>query len=418
MSPFVGGQDGPFQNAVWNGGSSPALPAALNTSPDMLANSGAPYGSGMNMPGLGSSQAGGSLPNILGVDLTGLVPTPSQPEWPNYNFADTNGVGGSMPNANLGMINSSYQALGNVPISSGGLAQSLNSPSVFQDQLFRPAPGFDINSPASNAGLQAAGFGTGGSPVTPMSDPNTTASSGVTAPANQYIGTGAGSLNLGGSSNPTNFQSAGPPDTFRYVVGGGGNLGQSIQDSNSGGSILSPSQSPPFSAALLSGSDLLPPANLQDGSATDTSRFVAGGVRPSYNITLNTALPDGSTVGDLVNALVNDINNRPVQVIATPDGPVMQYGNRSDPLSVVTDVYNGTNIKRLFKGSQANPAFLGDAGNFAYGAVTARLGIPLDAAEIPARAYSLITHPSSDWGWPYGMDPSARQQIPKGYGTK
>ena len=62
ISPFDGGQDGLFQNAVWNGGASPVFLAALDTSPDMSATSGAQFGSGVNLPGLGSNQTGGSHP--------------------------------------------------------------------------------------------------------------------------------------------------------------------------------------------------------------------------------------------------------------------------------------------------------------------------------------------------------------------
>jgi hypothetical protein len=159
------------------------------------------------------------------------------------------------------------------------------------------------------------------------------------------------------------------------------------------------------------------PVDLQGAPAPDTSRFVAKGSRPSYNITLDTVLPDGSTVGSRVKALADNINNRG-QTIDTPYGPVMQSGDRSDPISVVTDVYNGTNFKKMFAGQKADPGLLGDAGNFAYGAVTARIGIPLGAAEIPAGIYSLVTHPASEWGWPYGMDLSARKQVPKGYNAK
>ena len=96
----------------------------------------------------------------------------------------------------------------------------------------------------------------------------------------------------------------------------------------------------------------------------------------------------------------------------------MQLGDRSDPVSVVTDVYNGTNFKKMFAGPNVDPELLGQAGNFAYGTVAARLGVPLGAAEIPAGLYALMNHPAKDWGWPYGMDPSARLQMPKGYGAK
>ncbi|MES2294031.1 MAG: hypothetical protein V4527_12090 [Pseudomonadota bacterium] len=159
------------------------------------------------------------------------------------------------------------------------------------------------------------------------------------------------------------------------------------------------------------------PVHLQGVPAPDTSRPVAKGSVPAYDITLDTVLPDGSTVGSRVKALADDINSRG-QTIDTPYGPVMQFGDRSDPVSVVTDVYNGTNFKKMFAGPNVDPELLGQAGNFAYGAVAARLGIPLGAAEVPAGLYSLINHPAKDWGWPYGMDRSARLQMPKGYGAK
>ncbi|HWY64238.1 MAG TPA: hypothetical protein VNX61_03420, partial [Rhizomicrobium sp.] len=209
---------------------------------------------------------------------------------------------------------------------------------------------------------------------------------------------------------------SGPDDSpFReasiHLGGGGpGGLGSSPN-------ILPLGRPGPQSAAGLYPALPSQPADLHGSPAPDTSRFVAKGSRPSYNITLDTVLPDGSTVGSRVKALADNINNRG-QTIDTPYGPVMQSGDRSDPISVVTDVYNGTNFKKMFAGQKADPGLLGDAGNFAYGAVTARIGIPLGAAEIPAGIYSLVTHPASEWGWPYGMDLSARKQVPKGYNAK
>jgi hypothetical protein len=67
----------------------------------------------------------------------------------------------------------------------------------------------------------------------------------------------------------------------------------------------------------------------------------------------------------------------------------------------------------MFKG-QADPGFLGDAGNFAYGAISADLGVPLSAAEIVAGGYALLTG-HQDTNHPYGMDSSANAQIPAGY---
>ena len=72
----------------------------------------------------------------------------------------------------------------------------------------------------------------------------------------------------------------------------------------------------------------------------------------------------------------------------------------------------------MFGGPGANYPFLGDVGNFAYGAVSANIGVPLWGAEMVAGGYSLLHHPSADWGWPWGIDPSAQVQVPAGYSAK
>jgi hypothetical protein len=69
----------------------------------------------------------------------------------------------------------------------------------------------------------------------------------------------------------------------------------------------------------------------------------------------------------------------------------------------------------MFGGPGANYAFLGDAGNFAYGTVSANIGVPLWSTKAVAGAYSVWAHPISDWGGPWLMDPSARVQVPAGY---
>ena len=73
------------------------------------------------------------------------------------------------------------------------------------------------------------------------------------------------------------------------------------------------------------------------------------------------------------------------------------------------------NFRRMFGGPGANYAFLGDAGNFAYGAVSGNIGVPRWTTEAVAGAYSVRAHPISDWGGPWLMDPSARVQVPAGY---
>jgi hypothetical protein len=124
----------------------------------------------------------------------------------------------------------------------------------------------------------------------------------------------------------------------------------------------------------------------------------------------NTKLPDGSTVGDHVNAVSNKINNS-TQFAPSPYGPTMQIGN-----GVVTNVYRGTNFRKMYGGAGANYPFLGDAGNFAYFAVSGNIGVPLSAAEAAAGAYAYATHSAADRVGPYGMDQSATSQV-SGYGA-
>jgi len=131
-------------------------------------------------------------------------------------------------------------------------------------------------------------------------------------------------------------------------------------------------------------------------------------------ITCDTILPDGSTIGSRVAALSNSINSQG-QLIEGPEGPIWQGPG---PLSIASQVYSGTNFRKMFGGPGAKNVFLGDAGNFAYGAVAAQLGVPLWATELAAGAYSLVTHPSKDWVGPYNMDPSATVNVPAGYNAQ
>ena len=127
------------------------------------------------------------------------------------------------------------------------------------------------------------------------------------------------------------------------------------------------------------------------------------------NITCSTVLPNGRTVGSYVGQVSNSLNHQAqVAPVSTPYGPAPNPSFPS-PISVASQVYSGTNFRAMFGGPGANYALLGDAGNFAYGAVSANLGVPLLATEMVAGAYSLYAHPSSDWGWPYGMDPSSHE---------
>jgi RHS repeat-associated protein len=134
--------------------------------------------------------------------------------------------------------------------------------------------------------------------------------------------------------------------------------------------------------------------------------------RNPNNITCATVLPDGSTVGSRVAAIANQINQS-TSTMSTPYGPASQYNGAPSPLSVPSSVYSQTNFKIMFQG-QGSASFLGDAGNFAYAAVSADIGVPLVPTELVAGAYALKAgHP--DINWPFGMDNSASQQVPAGY---
>jgi RHS repeat-associated protein len=145
------------------------------------------------------------------------------------------------------------------------------------------------------------------------------------------------------------------------------------------------------------------------GAGNSGNSSGAANNRTPNNITCATVLPDGSTVGSHVNSVVDSLGNS-----AETNGPVLETQSGLNPISVMVQVYSGTNFRAMYGGPGANYAFLGDAGNFAYGAVSANLGVPLWATEATAGAYALaVRHP--DRNGPFGMDKSATTQVPAGY---
>jgi RHS repeat-associated protein len=155
------------------------------------------------------------------------------------------------------------------------------------------------------------------------------------------------------------------------------------------------------------------------GQSAQTSSNKSGtsptNTRVPNTITYSTALPNGRTVGSYVSQLSNSLNQQgQVAPVSTPYGPAPNP-SLPGPISVASQVFSGTNFRRMFGGPGANYAFLGDAGNFAYGAVSANLGVSPWTTKAVAGAYSVWAHPISDWGGPWLMDPSARVQVPAGY---
>jgi len=111
-------------------------------------------------------------------------------------------------------------------------------------------------------------------------------------------------------------------------------------------------------------------------------------------------LPDGSTIGQHVRAVAAEAN---------------RWGSVLGPIGIAAITYNGTNFRKMYGSPGADYKFLGEAGNFAYGAVSADLGIPLEATEMAAGGYARLTHTSSQRVGPYGMTNGETVNIPNGY---
>ena len=134
------------------------------------------------------------------------------------------------------------------------------------------------------------------------------------------------------------------------------------------------------------------------------------------SISCSSKLPGGQTVGQVVrNSLAN---------IESAAGPYDAGGVGEFGAFYATVQSNGPiDFKNNFKGA-ASPAFLGDAGNFAYGAVAAGLGYSQGVAEFGAGAYALsksFHNPNSPYGFnpnnPFGEDNSAAKNLPAGYAS-
>lgn len=72
-------------------------------------------------------------------------------------------------------------------------------------------------------------------------------------------------------------------------------------------------------------------------------------------------------------------------------------------------------FKNNFRGA-ASPAFLGAAGNFAYGAIASGIGYSQGVAEFGAGAYAIKAGKPTP-GDPFFEDNSAAQNIPAGYAS-
>ena len=123
-------------------------------------------------------------------------------------------------------------------------------------------------------------------------------------------------------------------------------------------------------------------------------------------ITCGTVLPNGRTVGSYVASAIDQIlaNTGPGSGATSALDFIDQVGSRG-PID----------FKLNFKG-QANATFLGEAGNFAYGAVASGVGLSQGVAEFGAGAYAL-KNGKLNINNPFGEDNSAAKQLARGYAT-
>lgn len=135
-------------------------------------------------------------------------------------------------------------------------------------------------------------------------------------------------------------------------------------------------------------------------------------------VNCGSVLPNGQTVGQVVNQVTQAIDaaqSNSTQVGQDPLGPgLAEYYadvNSNGPID----------FKNNFRG-QANPGFLGAAGNFAYGAISGYLfGTGSFGQYVALSGAGLYAARAGKQGPgtpfiqpPYGADPSAQQNVPAG----
>ena len=125
----------------------------------------------------------------------------------------------------------------------------------------------------------------------------------------------------------------------------------------------------------------------------------------AQRISCSTRLPNGKTVRQVVRSSIANIES------AAGPSDVGGFG------AFFATVQSGGPIdfKRNFKGL-APPAFLGDAGNFAYGAVASGIGYARPFAEFGAGYYAAKNNKFTP-GNPFGEDHSAARNLAPGYAT-
>jgi hypothetical protein len=132
----------------------------------------------------------------------------------------------------------------------------------------------------------------------------------------------------------------------------------------------------------------------------------------------DTTLPDGRTIGSYVNQSAKEIlqaQSSSEQSGSDSVGPFLQGYLSDSGSNGVLDFKN--NFRR-----QADPAFLGAAGNFAFGALTGQLFgsdafgqyMALSGAGVYAQLAGKSGPGTPFLSAPYGGDPRAQQNVPAG----
>ena len=151
-------------------------------------------------------------------------------------------------------------------------------------------------------------------------------------------------------------------------------------------------------------------------TVTVMPEVVVVGHRQPQNIGCSTRLPNGQTVGQVVQ---NSIAN-----IESAAGPYDTGAGEFGAFLATVGSNGPIDFKNNFRGA-ASPAFLGDAGNFAYGAIASGIGYPRSVAEfgagvvyaIPKTVLNSHTHDPANVNNPWAEDNSAARSLPSGYAT-
>ena len=123
--------------------------------------------------------------------------------------------------------------------------------------------------------------------------------------------------------------------------------------------------------------------------------------------TCSTVLPNGKTIGQVVQSAISNIES------AAGDYDI---GGAGEFGAFIATVQSGGPIDFKRKFGPDNTGALGDAGNFAYGAIASGIGYSRTFAELGAGAYA-ASHNKANYRNPGFEDNSAARTLPAGFAT-